>query len=61
MKENKKTKIILIILMIIFGIGLIYSITNIIIWKIDNDHNKKQINNINKNINRKRKYFMANI
>lgn len=47
--KNKKN-ILFYILLILFSLGLIYSIINIIIWKIDNDKIKKQEKEISENV-----------
>lgn len=43
---NKKTKIILSIIIIISLLLLIYSIVNIVIWKNDSNKTNKQIEDI---------------
>ena len=47
---NKKTKIILSIIIIISLLLLIYSIVNIVIWKNDSNKTNKQIEDIQEEI-----------
>ena len=47
---NKKTKIILSIIIIISLLLLIYSIVNIVIWKNDSNKTNKQIEDIQKKL-----------
>lgn len=46
-EKKLKPKKITIVFLIIFGIGLIYSITSIIVWLVDNNRTSSQVNNVN--------------